>query len=189
MIRKPDAVDLLQGDHRDAKGLLITFQSLCRRDSARVEKAAVAGAICISLNIHARLEKELFYPAVRDAIGGDALLDEREGEHLGEKDQIARISAMTPEDPLFDARVSVLCAIVERHLKVEEWEIFPQARASKIDLLALGVRMQARKSELLAEYKDMAVGVGRFDEAGDPVGRRTLLPAGRHVSAQAGIGA
>ena len=189
MSRKQDAVDLLQDDHRDVKGLFATFKSLCQRDSAQVEKAAVAGAICMSLSIHAQLEDELFYPAMREATGDDDVLDEAEVEHLGAKDQIARISAMKPGDSLFDARVSVLCAIVERHLKAEEGEIFPVARASSIDLLELGARMQARKSALLAEYKDLAGGVGRFDEAGDPVGRRALVPAGRRVAAGVGVGA
>lgn len=188
MNKKKDAVDLLQDDHRDVKGLFETFKSLCRRDSALVEKAAVAGAICMSLSIHAQLEDELFYPAMCEAIGDAAVLDEAEVEHLAAKDQIARISAMKPGDSLFDARVSVLGAIVLRHLKAEEGEIFPVARASGIDLFALGARMQARKSALLAEFKDMADGVGRFDEAGDPVGRRALAPAGRRMNPGVGAG-
>ena len=160
MIKQHDAVDLLQAGHRDIKGLFEAFKSMCLRDTTGVEKAALAGAICISLSIHAQVEEEIFYPALREAVGDDAMLDEAEVEHLAVKDQIARISAMQPADTLFDARVSVLAALVGRHLQAEEADIFPLARASNVDLIALGATMQARKSALLAEFKDLAGGAG-----------------------------
>lgn len=63
---------------------------------------------------------------------------------------IANIEAATPGDELFDATVIVLCEYVEHHVKEEEREMFPEVRGSKkVDLLALGERMAARKEALL----------------------------------------
>ena len=177
MIATKDALDLLQADHRELQGLVDSFGQLCQRQTSDLEKTAMAQAICMYLSIHTQVEAELFYPALRHA-GGAAVFPGQPGaEHLT-NDLIAQISVMQATDPLYDARVAVLGSAIAHHVLHQEREIFPMARKSRIDLQALGARMRARKSALLAEYAEMAGGAGRFDEAQDPVGPTTPAPLG-----------
>jgi hemerythrin superfamily protein len=172
MTSRQDAVDSLKADHTDVKGLFEAYKSLCERQASDVEKSAVAEEICLSLSIHAQVEEEIFYPAVRAAIGDDALMDEAQVEQSGAKDLIAQISALKPSDPLYDAKVTVLGEGIDHHVKEEHSRMFPKARKTNIDLMALGARLQARKNELMAEYKNMLGRTGRDDENADPVGRQ-----------------
>jgi hemerythrin superfamily protein len=175
MSSRQDAVDLLKADHEQVKGLFEAFESLRERQASDVEKSAVAEQICLSLNVHAQIEEEIFYPAVRPAIDDDALLDEAEVEHASVRALIAEISTMAPSDLLHDAKLSVLGQAVDRHAKQEQGGMFPKVRKTNIDLMALGARLQDRKTELLAEYRSMLNRSEPEDEAGDPVGRPPAL--------------
>ena len=77
---------------------------------------------------------------------------------------------MQPADLLYEARVAVLRSAIEHHALNAEREVFPLVRKSHMDLQALGARMQARKSVLLAEYSAIARGAASFDEARDTEG-------------------
>ncbi|WP_246657323.1 hemerythrin domain-containing protein [Methylocystis sp. B8] len=69
---------------------------------------ALAGKICMALTIHAKIEEEIFYPAMRKSINDEDLLDEAEVEHASAKQLIAEIVSMSPKDHFFDAKVKVL---------------------------------------------------------------------------------
>ncbi len=137
---RQDALGLLTADHADLMDLFESFGALCERGASTIEKAAVAEEICLSLTIHAQVEQEIFYPAVRAAIGDDALMDEAQVEHAEADDLNARISTMKPSDPLFDARVIVLGAAFDRHVKTAQRKMFPKVRRSGVDLMALGAQ-------------------------------------------------
>ncbi len=79
--KKNDAVDLLDADHIAVKKLFTAYKKLCDNDAAADEKRALAAQICKELTIHAQIEEDIFYPEVREAIDGQALLDEAEVEH------------------------------------------------------------------------------------------------------------
>ena len=117
------------------------------------EKQALANQICLALTIHAQIEEEIYYPAVREAIDDDDLLDEAEVEHASAKQLIAEIQAMKAGDRLFDAKVIVLGEYVNHHVEEEEGEMFPESRDSKLDLKELGARMAERKAELMKQAK------------------------------------
>ena len=186
MHARKDAVDILKDDHRHVKGLFDSYATLCADDASGSEKSAMAGAICLALSIHAQVEEELFYPAVRAALGERAMLDLAEVEHSSAKDLISRISAMRPPDPLYDALVAQLGRIIELHVRMEEDLVFVAARRSRVDLSALGDRIEARKIMLLVEYRRIPGGALRYDIAGDPIGRRALLrsPADERMRAR-----
>lgn len=59
------------------------------------------------LTIHAQVEEEIFYPAVRKKIKNDDLFNEAEVGQ-GAKDPTAQIEAGDPTDLMFDAKVTVL---------------------------------------------------------------------------------
>ena len=102
----------------------------------------------------AAIEEEIFYPAARDADVDAALLDEADVEHASCKELIAQIEAMDADDELYDAKVTVLGEYIDHHVKEERDEMFPQCRASAMDLKAIGAALAERKAELMAEMTE-----------------------------------
>jgi hemerythrin superfamily protein len=154
-VEKPDdsvdAVALLVADHKEVKKLFKSYDALIDADAATEEKEALAEEICSMLTVHAAVEEEIFYPAARENVEEQDLLDEAEVEHASAKDLIAQIQDMQPEDDLFDAKVKVLGEYIAHHVKEEEEELFPKVKRSELDLQALGGEMSARKQQLLAD--------------------------------------
>lgn len=142
-----DAIKLLKDDHKEVKTYFKQYEGL--EDEA--EKQALADKICLALTVHAQIEEEIYYPAAREAIDDDDLLDEAEVEHASAKQLIAEIQAMKAGDRLFDAKVTVLGEYIDHHVEEEESEMFPESRDSDLDLKALGVQLAARKAELMAQ--------------------------------------
>ena len=142
-----DALALLKADHELVEGLFDKF------DKARTDeqKDTLAEQICSELSIHAQIEEEIFYPAVRDAIDEEDLMDEADVEHAGAKDLIAQIEDSQAGEDKFDAKVTVLGEYIRHHAKEEESEMFPKVRKADLDLKKLGSEMAARKAELESE--------------------------------------
>ncbi len=143
-----DAIGLLTADHLAVKTMFKKFASLKESGSAP-DKLALVQQICSALTIHAQIEEELFYPAVRKAIDEEDLMDEADVEHAGMKALIAQLTRARPSDDHFDAKVTVLGELVEHHVKEEEKQMFPPAKKA-IDSRALGLALEARKAELEA---------------------------------------
>jgi hypothetical protein len=144
---RQDALKLLSADHRKVEDLFEQFEKA--GGDGRKEK--IAREICTELKVHAMIEEEIFYPALRGKIEEDAL-DEAYVEHDGAKVLINDIEAGGPDDDFYDAKVKVLQEEIEHHVKEEEkmnGNIFQQARAADVDLEALGEQMAARKAELM----------------------------------------
>ena len=47
---------------------------------------------------------------------------------------------------------------IDHHVKEERGEIFPKARASKVDLMQMREQLLARKEELMAEHSGAMAG-------------------------------
>ncbi len=141
---RQDAIAMLRQDHELVQGLFDRFEKA--RGGGR--KEGLVSQICDELEVHAQLEEEIFYPAVREAIGDDDLMDEATVEHQSAKDLIAQLRTMSTEDELYDAKVTVLGEYIKHHVREEQGEMFPKARRSGVDLMDLGERMRARKEEL-----------------------------------------
>jgi hemerythrin superfamily protein len=146
-----DAISLLTNDHAEVNELFEQYKALAEDEgSMTTEKQSLAEEICTMLTVHAAIEEEIFYPAVRDALDDSKLLDEAEVEHQAAKDLIEQIQDSDPGDPLYDARVNVLGEYVNHHVQEEEGELFPQVRDAELDLDELGAEMSARQEELLS---------------------------------------
>lgn len=143
-----DAIALLTADHKKVKDLFEQFDKLS--DRSKVNKKKIADQICLELTVHAQVEEEIFYPAVRDPIKDDDLMDEAVVEHASARELIAQIGEMDPGDDLYDAKVKVLSEQIEHHVGEEEGEMFPKVRKTRVDLVGLGAQMSARKEELMA---------------------------------------
>jgi hemerythrin-like domain-containing protein len=152
--RQKDVCDLLDADHKAVKKMFKDFESLTelRARNAPQLRLDLARQICIELTVHAQLEEEIFYPALRTAIKDTDLIAEAQVEHQTAKDLIAQIQEAEEADEQFDAKVTVLGEYIDHHVKEERNEIFPQARAAKkLDLVAMRDEVQARKQELMEE--------------------------------------
>ncbi len=146
-----DAIALLTADHKAVKALFKEFEQLTEQEDADEQKAALVEKICNELTVHAQAEEEIFYPAVREAIDDDSLMDEADVEHASAKDLIAQLEGMLPGDDHYDAKVVVLGEYVNHHIEEEEGEMFVKARKCDVDTAALGVEIAARKHELKSE--------------------------------------
>jgi hemerythrin superfamily protein len=144
-----DAIALLKQDHRIVEKLFDDFE---KADDDELQ--AIAERICQLLTIHAQIEEELFYPPAQEALEDEEdvdLVHEANVEHQSAKDLIAKIEAMTSDDDLFKATVTVLAEYVKHHVKEEENELFPKVRKTELDLKEMGVEMFERKMQLMEE--------------------------------------
>ncbi|MBB3224433.1 hemerythrin domain-containing protein [Pseudoduganella umbonata] len=141
-----DAIALLKADHEKVKDMFERFEGLS--DRAVASKKKLVREICLELTKHAEAEEEIFYSAVRKAVGDEDMVDEATVEHACAKDLIAQLLAMEPGDDLYDAKVKVLSEQIEHHVEEEEKEMFPKAKKSGLDMIELGQAIQARKEEI-----------------------------------------
>ena len=149
-----DACDLLDADHKAVKKMFKEYEELAgsRARNAAQMKKDLAMQICQELTVHAQVEEEIFYPALREVLKETDLLDEAAVEHQSAKDLIAQIQGAGDPDEMFDAKVKVLGEYIDHHVKEEKNEIFPKARsARKLDLMAMREQLEMRKEELMAE--------------------------------------
>ena len=145
-LKSIDAVALLKADHDNVKAMFERYETLS--DRALASKKKLAREICLELLKHTIAEEEIFYSAVRKALADEDMVDEATVEHACAKDLIAQILSMEPSDDLYDAKVKVLSEQIDHHVEEEEDEMFPKAKKSKLDMLALGEAIQARKDEI-----------------------------------------
>jgi len=149
--KSPDAIALLKADHRKAEELFEKFESATVPD----KQAALAKQICTELVIHTIIEEEIFYPALKGKIEDD-MLDEAYVEHDGAKLLISQIMSGAPGQDFYQAKVTVLSEEIKHHVHEEEMPsegMFAQARATDVDLDALGQQMAERKEALKAEFE------------------------------------
>jgi hemerythrin superfamily protein len=141
-----DAIAMLKADHKKVSGLFAEFE----KARAATTKQRLVSTICTELSVHAQVEEEVFYPAVKAALKDKELIPEAVVEQATMKDLISQIEGITPDGEMYDARVKVLAEYVKHHVKEEHTEMFPKAAKTRLDMVALGAQMAARKTELLA---------------------------------------
>ena len=140
-----DAIALLKADHEAVSQLFADYE----KTRSVPNKKALVAQICTALSVHAQIEEEIFYPAVKAALKDKLLVPEASVEHAGVKDLIAQLKGVEPDGEMYDARVKVLSEYVKHHVKEEQNEMFPKAKASSLDIVELGARMAARKDDLM----------------------------------------
>jgi len=141
-----DATALLKADHELVSELFDEYEA--SRSSAKKKK--IVAQICDELTVHAQVEEEIFYPAVKRALKDHELIPEARVEHATLKDLIAQVEGKDPDDEMFDARINVMREYVKHHVKEEQNEIFPKAKSTDLDMMELGAKLSERKEELRA---------------------------------------
>lgn len=151
-----NAIMLLLRQHREVDTLFERFEE---SDSGSPESMAIAQDIAFALNVHARLEEEIFYPAAREALGEDGkdLLDEAAVEHATFKQLLVDLGTSLETDYFFGSKVKVLGEYVQHHVEEEESELFPMLQDAGLDLEELGRAMQERRDALHAAYPEFAL--------------------------------
>ena len=143
-----DITELLHEDHQRVRNLFFDFTAA----ETNSEKEKLVKQILTELFVHAKVEEEIVYPAVEeDAEEGEDLVDEAETEHKMVKYLMAELSEMRASDDKFEAKITVLCELVEHHVREEEKEMFKNLRESDADLEDLAAQVIARKQELMAQ--------------------------------------
>ena len=142
-----DAIALLRADHKKVSALYEQYENT--RSAAR--KKALVATICQELSIHAQVEEEIFYPAVKAALKDKELVPEAQVEHASLKELIAQVKDKEPDGEMFDAKIKVMSEYTKHHVKEEQNEMFPKAKATRLDMDELGARIAARKEELMAD--------------------------------------
>jgi hemerythrin superfamily protein len=145
-----DAIALLKTDHATVKQLFEQEEKLKKRDSEK--QARTFSQIKDALEVHATIEEEIFYPAVKKARSEHVKDEVREGyeEHKQIKTLLAEIASITPTDETYDVKMKVLKEDVEHHVKDEEGEMFPDAKKflGESRLVELATELHARKQQL-----------------------------------------
>lgn len=144
-----NAIEMLKQDHKKVKAIFKKFEDTEEPDQM---KQLVEQAIQ-ELKVHAAIEEEVFYPAVRqEAEDQEDTVDEALEEHHVVKLLIEELEGMEPGDERYKAKFTVLSENVKHHIEEEESEMLPEAEKAGLDLEGIGAEMAARKQELLAEY-------------------------------------
>src|SRR5262249_5384206 len=107
------AIELLKEQHDKVKKAFKEFEKLDREDTETQEQ--LVQTVCEDLKVHTTLEEELFYPAAREAIDDEDLLNEAQVEHETAKMLIEQLENMGADDPNFRATFSVLGEYVMHH--------------------------------------------------------------------------
>lgn len=144
MKAEDDALVLLKTDHDKVKDLFKQFEEA----EGRQEKCKIALETIMELRMHAVVEEEIFYPAMRAKKVEKAILDEADEEHHVAKLLIAELATMDGSEPHFDAKFKVLSENIKHHVREEENEMFPQCRKTDADFVKLGQQIKARKDQL-----------------------------------------
>jgi hypothetical protein len=143
LLPEKHAISILMKDHDTVKKLFDRFE---KSESAAEKEKIIADAL-IELKIHAVIEEDIFYPAVRKHVGKD-LMNEADEEHHVARVLIAELDRDGRGNDHRDAKFTVLGESVRHHIKEEEGEMLPKAKAVDIDFDALGQQMVERKKQL-----------------------------------------
>jgi iron-sulfur cluster repair protein YtfE (RIC family) len=118
----PDVIKLLEADHREVEDLFTKAES-----TSGAAKQQVVTRIASELTLHAEVEEQIVYPAMREA-GLEDIVDEAEGEHSKVKELVAQLETMDATTDDVDSVLSELKADVQHHVEEEESEGFPKFR-------------------------------------------------------------
>jgi hemerythrin superfamily protein len=139
-----DALELLKQDHAKVKELLEKAESA----EPGKERIAIFEKIKTELETHARIEENVFYPAVqKNEELKDMVLESME-EHKQVKTLLREMDNLSKDSEKFEPKLKVLKENVEHHAEEEEeGKMFPKVRKlfSATELQELGAELEAAK--------------------------------------------
>lgn len=174
----PTITNMIRMDHTHVVSAFHQYQV----DTPVRVKKGLADNICLALEVHAQLEEEIFYPALRE-VAPDEKLDKAKPEHDEMRSLIGRLRALQPGDPAFDQTVFDLMRVVLHHVADEETDLLPKAeRLLASQLSEMGARMTRRRMQLVGPRTgELAGSMARSMSSG------TLLAAAGALAAAGGL--
>jgi hypothetical protein len=176
----PSITTMIRMDHSHVLAVFHRY----RADVAPSRKRALITNACLLIDVHAQLEEEIFYPALREVMSGDEVLDKSEPEHAQMRTLIGELRGMTgaegPSDAAgYDEKFFELMRLVIHHVADEETRLLPAAERLLRDRLGrLGMEMTSRRLELMKPHAaELAQTTVRTFPAGAAAGA-ALLTAG-----------
>jgi hypothetical protein len=154
----PSITDMVRMDHSH---VLTTFHQYRAETSPR-QKKGLADTVCVALEIHAQLEEEIFYPALR-AIADTEFLHKSVPEHDQMRRLITQLRNLEPGHATYDETFFELMNNVMHHVADEETLLLPTAERVLADRLGeLGAEMTKRRLQLAAPRTgEIAGGIAR----------------------------
>jgi len=145
----PDITNMIRLDHSH---VLAAFRRFRSRMSETRKRALVENS-CLGLEVHAQLEEEIFYPAMREIGAASDILDKSVPEHEEMRGLIRSMRGMDPPDAAYDETFRKLIRTVLHHVAYEETVLLPLAEELLPDELGhLGRLMTRRRIELLRPH-------------------------------------
>ena len=140
----PKATQMIRQDHKKVEGLFKKFE---QTNGAQAKRRLAENAMA-ELEVHAALEEEIFYPAVKREVDDGSMVQEAIEEHQTVKRLISELKGMEEADDEFESQFSHLMENVQHHVEEEENEMLPKVEESELDLHSLGEQMSQRKQEM-----------------------------------------
>ena len=137
--------EMLEQDHSKVKAMFDEFESA---KDARTKQRIMKQTL-LELEVHAKLEESLIYPAIRKKIDADDIMDEALEEHHVAHTLINELKRGAGKNGRNDAKFTVLGESIKHHVKEEEGTMFPQAEKADLDWEALAQEAMERKNALL----------------------------------------
>ena len=145
----PNITTMIRLDHSHVLAAFRRFRS--RLPETR--KRALVENACLGLEVHAQLEEEIFYPAMRQIAAAAEILDKSVPEHEEMRTLIGSLRGMEPLDPAYDETFRKLIRSALHHVADEETVLLPLAEELMPDELGhLGRLMTQRRIELLRPH-------------------------------------
>jgi len=140
--------EMLKADHRRVEELFTQFEDADKRG-----RVSIAEETLRELEIHAALEEELVYPAIRELIEEEDKVDEALEEHHVAKLLIKELRKMNAGTEAFAPKFKVLGEIIRHHVEEEENETFPEAEKAGFDDAELSEEVAQRKEKLMQKFE------------------------------------
>ena len=151
----PSATSMIKLDHTH---VMTTFHQY-RPENSISNREALVKTACLALEIHAQLEEEIFYPAVRAVAPDNPALAKSVPEHGEMRRLISRLHSMKGDDQDYESTFMELMRDVLHHVADEETIILPLAEKLLADELgSLGMKMTKRRLELMAPRSGELIG-------------------------------
>lgn len=145
----PTITNMIRMDHTT---VMETFHQYEIASSPKTKKALVNTA-CLALEIHAQLEEEIFYPAMRVVATDASVVEKSVPEHNEMRRLITSLRSMEASAPAFDQTFMELMRTVMHHVADEETMLLPQAEKLLGHRLSeLGAEMTKRRIQLTAPH-------------------------------------
>jgi len=141
-----NAITLLKTDHGNVDALFKQLEALRGKDEP-VEKRRIVDHVIEQLSVHASVEEQLLYPALRERLDDQFPVLEALEEHHAAKLFLSELEKLPATTERFDAKVAVLIESIRHHVEEEESELFDLMREhfKGTELDALGEQMEAAK--------------------------------------------